>query len=350
MNDDPPPIDCDVDFERRGRQVSWLRLLHSDDRHAYGVVPIPIAVLANREGPTLLLGAGTHGDEYEGQIILGRLIRELDLDALHGRLIIFPALNYPAVRAGTRVSPLDGGNLNRSFPGEGGGPPTRAIADYVTREVLPRCDAGIDLHSGGSTTEFLPCAFLCTPPERALASRVFELVEAFGAPRTFVVEGRPPAGKASSDGASSGFDPIAHRQGVAFFSTELGGGATVNRDALRMGTEGVYRVLRHLGMVDDRRGRSPPANTRYYFSHSPDEYVCTPVTGLFEPCRSLGEQVQAGDAAGWVHSMEEPERAAVELAFGARGTILSRRVPARVKRGDFVFHAVEEVERSKLPA
>ena len=124
----------------------------------------------------------------------------------------------------------------------------------------------------------------------------------------------------------------------------------MNRDALRTGTEGVYRVLRHLGMVDDPRGRSPPASTRYYFSHRPDEYVCTPVAGLFEPCRSLGEQVQAGDAAGWVHSMEEPERAAVELAFGARGTILSRRVPAQVKRGNFVFHAVEEVERSRLPA
>ena len=349
MSDDLPPISCDVDFDRPGRQVACLRLLHSDDHHAYGVVPIPVAVLANREGPTVLLSAGTHGDEYEGQIILGRLIRELDLDALHGRLIIFPALNYPAVRAGARVSPLDGGNLNRSFPGLRGGPPTRAIADYVT-SVLPRCDAGIDLHSGGSSAEFLPCTFLCTPLDRALTSRVIELVEVFGAPATFVVEGRPPAEDASPDGASSGFDPIAHRQGVAFFSTELGGGATVSRDALRLGTAGVYRVLRHLGVIDDARGRGSPERTRYFFSRSLDEYVCTPVTGLFEPYRSLGEQVRAGEPAGCVHSLEEPERPPAELAFGTNGTILSRRVPARVKRGDFVFHAVEEIERATLLA
>ena len=37
--------------------------------------------------------------------------------------------------------------------------------------------------------EFLPCAFLCTPPERALASRVFELVEAFGAPGSAAAPG-----------------------------------------------------------------------------------------------------------------------------------------------------------------
>ena len=287
----------------------------------------------------MLLSAGTHGDEYEGQVILGRLIRELDLEAINGRLIIFPALNYPAVQAGARVSPLDDGNLNRSFPGERGGPPTRAIADYLSSIVLPLCDVGIDLHSGGSTAEFVPCAFLCTHPERRLMSRLIELVEVFGAPSTFVVDGA---------GASTGFDPVAHRQGVAFFSTELGGGASVDRHALQIGTAGVYRVLRHLGVVDDERGHSQPASTRYFFARSLDEYVCTPVTGLFESCRSLGEQVRAGDRAGWVHSLEDPQRPSVELAFHTGGTIMSRRVPARVKRGDFVFHAVEEVERSAL--
>ena len=343
-----PPITSDIDFDRPGRQVSSLRLVHSDNQNAYGVVPVPIAVFANGAGPTVVLSAGTHGDEYEGQVILGRLIRELDVGSINGRLIVLPALNYPAVLAGERVSPLDDGNLNRSFPGERGGPPTRAIADYVTSVVLPLCDAGIDLHSGGSTAQFLPCAFLCTHRDRTLMSRLLEVVEVFGAPHTFVMEGAPPAGKASSAGAASGFDPVAHQHGVAFFSTELGGGAGVDPGALHVGTAGVYRVLRHLGIVDDERGRRPAASTRYFFSRGLHEYVCTPVTGLFEPCRALGDEVEAGDVAGWVHCLEDPQRPSLALTFPTGGTIMSRRVGARVKRGDFVFHAVEEVDRSAL--
>ncbi len=64
----------DIDFEAPGRQVSSLRLGHSDDKNAYGIIPIPITVPAGGAGPTVLLTAGNHRDEYEGQIILRKLI------------------------------------------------------------------------------------------------------------------------------------------------------------------------------------------------------------------------------------------------------------------------------------
>ena len=67
-------IFCDIDIEAPGRQVASRRLDHSDDKHAYGIIPIPITVPAGGAGPTALLTAGNHGDEYEGQIILRKLI------------------------------------------------------------------------------------------------------------------------------------------------------------------------------------------------------------------------------------------------------------------------------------
>ena len=70
-------ISCDVDFEKQGKQVSFLRLTYPDHVHDTGIIPIPIAVFANGEGPTILLTAGTHGDEHEGQIILRRLLQDL---------------------------------------------------------------------------------------------------------------------------------------------------------------------------------------------------------------------------------------------------------------------------------
>jgi hypothetical protein len=111
-------IRSDVDFERDGKQVTVLRMEHSVTRSAYGVVPIPIAVVKNGQGPSVLLQAGNHGDEYEGQVVLTRLIRSLEPGQIRGRLIILPAANLPAALEGTRVSPLDAGNLNRSFPGD----------------------------------------------------------------------------------------------------------------------------------------------------------------------------------------------------------------------------------------
>ena len=78
---------------------------------------IPIAVIRGAPGPTALLTGGNHGDEYEGPIALFDLARTLDPADLTGTVIIVPALNLPAFRAATRTSPIDRGNLNRSFPG-----------------------------------------------------------------------------------------------------------------------------------------------------------------------------------------------------------------------------------------
>ena len=63
-------ITATVDYAAPGKQVGWLRVPHSVTRSAYGVVPVPIAVFNNGEGPRILLTAGNHGDEYEGQIVL----------------------------------------------------------------------------------------------------------------------------------------------------------------------------------------------------------------------------------------------------------------------------------------
>ncbi|MBM3481534.1 MAG: hypothetical protein FJX69_20380, partial [Alphaproteobacteria bacterium] len=118
----------EVDYEREGKQVGYLHLPHSVTRSAYGTIAIPVAVIRNGEGPTVFLMAGNHGDEYEGQIVLAKLIRELEPRHIKGRVIVMPAANLPAAMDGARVSPIDGGNLNRAFPGDAEGTPTFQIS------------------------------------------------------------------------------------------------------------------------------------------------------------------------------------------------------------------------------
>ena len=63
---------------------------------------------------------------------------------------------FIAVRAGRRTSPIDGGNMNRVFPGNPRGGVTAMIADFVYRELVARADAVVDIHSGGKTLTFAP--------------------------------------------------------------------------------------------------------------------------------------------------------------------------------------------------
>ena len=92
-------ISTTVDFEKNGLQTGFLRLPHSVHESAYGWIPIPVVCIRNGKGPTVLLNSGNHGDEYEGQVTLMKLIRELKPEQMQGRIIFIPASNFPAAMA-----------------------------------------------------------------------------------------------------------------------------------------------------------------------------------------------------------------------------------------------------------
>ena len=134
-------ISSEVDLGRPGKQSGFLRVPHSVHRSAYGWIPVPVAIVANGDGPTVLLMAGNHGDEYEGPLAIMDAATSLDPAAVSGRIILIPFMNAPAVHAATRTSPIDGGNMNRVFPGKRDGTITEMIAHYVSGAVLD-CNGG----------------------------------------------------------------------------------------------------------------------------------------------------------------------------------------------------------------
>src|SRR3954467_11325354 len=109
-------IQCGIDFDRAGRQAGYLRAPLSRNASGWGTVEIPIILVKNGHGPTVLLTGGVHGDEYEGQIAISRLARELEPAQVRGRVIMIPTVNMPAALNDTRLSPIDDRDLNRCFP------------------------------------------------------------------------------------------------------------------------------------------------------------------------------------------------------------------------------------------
>ena len=331
-------ISCDFDFSAQGKNYGAARLIYSDNANAGRVMLIPIVTIVNGSGPTVLLVGGNHGNEDEGPLILRRLIHELEPSDVQGRIIFLPALNYPAVRAWTRTSPLDNGNLNRSFPGDGTSGPTAAIARFVVDAVLPLTDAGIDLHSGGSTAKFAISSFLCTCADPELYRKSVELSDAFKAPYTYVVSGI---------NSPTGFDPAAHAHDIPFISTELGGGG-IDREAIRIGYCGVRNVLAHLNVITSPKTAGETDDTIYLDGLYGSGGVLAPFEGMFEAQFDIGDNVKDGQMAGVLYSLDEIDRPPKELFFPNSGIVCVKNIGARVLHGTRICVTAKSITHNEV--
>lgn len=321
------PIWATVDYEARGYQTGDLCLPHSVHRSAYGVLTIPVAVMSGAPGPTVLLTGGTHGDEYEGPVAIRRLLRSLDPDQVKGRIIALPMLNAPAFRAGLRTSTEDGGNLNRSYPGDPLGGPTAIIADYVSTVLLPMADYFHDIHAGGSSLQYLPFVSTRRSGNADFDDTALQAARAFGAERIVVWDYSPDPRLSTSE---------ANRQKVISLGGEFGGGGSVSRAGVRLVERGLRRLLSHWGLIDDPAPNVAPA-TEYRIAGR-DYYVYATWSGLFEPAVDLGEAVDGGALCGSVWSTEDLGDAPQDQHFQRGGTVFCLRHPGLVQRGDCLAH------------
>lgn len=327
-------ITTDIDFGANGKQIGYLRLPHSVHRSAYGHLAIPIAVIKNGKGPTLLSMSGNHGDEYEGQIANSKLIRGLDPQIVRGRVIVLPMANFPAADAGMRNSPIDQGNLNRSFPGDPNGTPTWAISHYIETELMPRADLVLDLHSGGYSLDYLPSVLARRTGDKKRDARTLELLDVFAAPISYFTTG---LGESRTSIAAS------ERVGIPLLDSELGGSATVSIEGTRLAEHGIRRILEHMGIVEETDLLRRRPKTRLMEVKNSKYYVYASHPGLFEPYVGLGATVREGQPAGVVHFMDDPGREPVQASFSVAGLVICKRTPGRVERGDCLFHLATDV-------
>src|SRR4051812_7046420 len=133
-----------LDLDSPGRRDYLVALEHDS---IWGDHLIPLTVIVGREareGRGLVAFGANHVNEYEGPIALKRLLREVETDAVTGRMILVPVLNAAAFRTGTRDSAGDDGvNLNRAFIDGAGREPalngiTHRIAAFVRELIWPR--------------------------------------------------------------------------------------------------------------------------------------------------------------------------------------------------------------------
>lgn len=328
------PMSPTVDFSADGVQHGFLNLPISVDDSAWGAVMVPVTVVKNGEGPTALLTAGNHGDEYEGITALLKLANTLKAEDVTGRVIIVPCFNTPAVTAGKRTSGLGGGNLNRCFPGDPDGSATEQIADYFTREMVPMADVVLDLHSGGRTLDILPYAASHVLDNKEQQAAALTSAKTFGAPYAMIM---------FELDATHLFDTVCENQGKVFVTTELGGGGTSTPESIRIAERGVRNFLTHHGLIE---GEPEPPQAPQVYLDMPDAscYVQSEHSGLLELLVALGDEVTKGQPIARIYDVTRTGSAPVDYHAERDGILMARRAPALAHIGDTIAVIADVVE------
>ena len=147
---DPPTID----FNKPGKH-HYQVAFHLDGTWGYSLVPLTVINGLRGSNPNgVVCFGGTHGNEYEGQVAVKRLCyrprpggdsRARDPDSPVERERLHRQL---------RISPLDGVNMNRAFPGNARGTISYRISHFVKTRIFPLVRVVLDIHSGGKEGSF----------------------------------------------------------------------------------------------------------------------------------------------------------------------------------------------------
>ncbi|NNE69115.1 MAG: succinylglutamate desuccinylase [Rhodothermales bacterium] len=253
------------------------------------IVKLPVYLINGaEEGPTLVVTAGIHGGEYPCVEAATRLGQSIDPTKLKGRMLIVPSANPIAFKARSiYVTPVDGLNLNRQFPGDPEGTFTRAWAAWLFRNVISRGDLYIDMHGGDMIEALVPFVSFNLTGNEAVDRTARRMAEAYGI-RAMLVK-RDTGGLAGTTYAA------AARDGIPALLTEAGGQGVWNEDEVDILQSGVRRVMTEFEMyepVDD------PGETAVELGGW--EWLRSAHEGLFYPSVSVGDHVTEGQFVGRV--------------------------------------------------
>jgi uncharacterized protein len=274
------------------------RLLHTFDNPALADVRFPIVEARGAaDGPTLCLLAGVHGCEYSSIQAVRSLMRELDVSELSGRVRALAFVNPASFLQRTPfVSPQDGKNPNRTFPGHRDGSFTEALTYCVFHELIEPSDYLIDLHGGDMVEALHPFVLFDESDVEATARRMaiaFGFENLIRTPRTERIDGTTIAAAADA--------------GIPAIIAEAGGRGLLEQPAVDLLAGGARSVLRELGML---AGDPSPAPSRVLSRRF--AWLYAPEAGWWRPEVAPGDEVRAGQRLGAIEDLFGEERCTIE--------------------------------------
>ena len=251
-------------------------------------VALPVLLARGQaEGPTLVVSANVHGDEYEGVRAIYEVFDEIDPAAMSGDLLAVPIVNPPAFWSVTRSSPVDGLNLARVFPGDAEGTISQRIAHTFAHGIIAHATLYLDLHSGGVKFRMPSMVGYAAGDARSRGA-----AECFGAP---VIWGHPQLdpGRTISFAASLG---------IPWLYTEARGAGRIHPADLAMMKDGIRNLLHYLGILPGVPV-VPPIQHRLFGDGNTDAGMSARQPGFLLNHVQILDDVSAGQCLGTLVDM-----------------------------------------------
>ncbi|HET9279289.1 MAG TPA: succinylglutamate desuccinylase/aspartoacylase family protein [Flavitalea sp.] len=275
-------------------------------------------------GPSVLITAGVHGDEYEPVIAAKKLIEIIPTMLKIGKITIVPILNVSANQLDNRCG-VDGLDLARTCPGKPDGSITEKVA-FEASQIISRADYYIDLHTGGKIFNIFPLSGYMLHDSQEVLDAQRMMAQAFGLPVIWGTD-RKAEGRTLS---------VARDANVPAIYVEYGGPAPVSGNIINKYITGCLNVLSMLGMTTKSESQKPDSfywvedrrlNNGHLQSKTP-----SPVEGVFTPRVSPGIVIKTGDVWGTIQDpISQSQR---EIESDADGLVLFTRVTGHVNKGD----------------
>lgn len=258
-----------------------------DISFANGDIVLPGTIICGKlPGKTMLITGGVHSGEYVGIQACVELGAELQPEKTVGTIVILKVLNRPAFenRAGS-LGLSDGKNLNRVFPGNPNGTEMERLAWAITKEVYPKVDYYIDLHSGDDFEALTPYVYYAGKAAQEVTEVSRKMAEQVDVP--YMVRSMVSSGGAYNYAASKGIVSILlERGGMGAWTSE-----EVNSDK-----RDVRNILSSLDMYQIRR------DVRNYVPMEVTDvcYQAASEDGLWYPAAKPGNMVAEGALLGTI--------------------------------------------------
>ncbi len=314
-------LDSEVEPGNR-RRLSW----YASDSFTGLAEPTPVLVAHGlRPGPVLCLTAAVHGDEVNGIEMVRRVLYGVKPDDLSGTVIGVPIVNLQGYRQGSRYLP-DRRDLNRHFPGHPRGSAAARIAYSLFNDIIRRCDALVDLHTGSFHRTNLPQV----RGDLGIES-VVHLTQGFGA--TAVLNSEGPVGSLRRAATDIGIPAI---------TLEAGEPMRFQSEEVDHGVRALRSLLNHLQMVPRFRLWGEPQPIYY-------ESVWLRVNdgGILTSVVPLGARVVKDQLLGEVTDPITNRRAEIRAPFPGR--VLGMALNQSVIPGFAAYHVGIERSEEELP-
>ncbi len=201
-------------------------------------------VRGRRSGPRLCVSAGVHVNEVSSIEAAVRLQKLFDPTTIVGSVSIIPLINQPAhYKYSEYVCPIDGKNINFTFPGKADGTFSEVLCDAIINEWCAGADCYVDLHGGDLRENVSKFTIYQRTDDAELDASARRMAMCFDAE---IVAGLPKDHMELPGRPTTGFA----RHGRLALMSEAGANGLLDESSISFHVEGVLNVARSLGILD----------------------------------------------------------------------------------------------------